>query len=306
MPKRPAGGAVSAVSSLLARRWAGGVVSVTAPAVRQRAATPRKGTVSGQAAAAAAPVPRLVRTTSVENVPWARTMTGRPVSFSARPATAFMVTSAAPLEAPAMVSPTHRLGRLTAVSARATPMMPSSPIAPAAILSPQRSSALPASSMAGRAPAPTKSRAKPSCPSLTWAWSCTRGTEAPHTPQNEPKAPKAANAETAKRRELITTPWTLTWRTRSDGDSHGHVDTTPAVTCIAASVTRRRAIVETCGWSCRWVLRRARSGTRHTGAAECGSSQGFAISAVTSSSNPLNRQSNASELVGGSPTGRWT
>lgn len=53
-------------------------------------------------------------------------------------------------------------------------------------------------------------------------------------------------------------------------------------------------------------VRRARSETRHTGAAVFGSARCFTISAVTSSSSPLNRQSKTSERVGGSPTGRCT
>ena len=44
-------------------------------------------------------------TTKAENVPCARVMTGRSASCSARPATAFMATSAAPLAAPASARP---------------------------------------------------------------------------------------------------------------------------------------------------------------------------------------------------------
>ena len=183
-------------------RW-GIALSMVAPATRQRAATPMNGTAGGQEAAKVIPAPRLVRTTKVEKTPWARAMTGRPVMFSARPATAFIVTSAAPLEAPATPSPMQRLGRFTAVRARPAPTMPSRPMAPAATFGPQRSSALPASSIAGRAPAPTNRRANPSRPSLTSAWCCTRGTEAPQTPQNEPKAAKATNAEVTRLRDEV-------------------------------------------------------------------------------------------------------
>lgn len=56
---------------------------------------------------------------------------------------------------------------------------------------PQRSSARPATTMAGTAPAPMNSRAMPSCPSVTFAWVRTAGMDAPHTPQNLPNTRKA-------------------------------------------------------------------------------------------------------------------
>jgi hypothetical protein len=150
-----------------AETWGGSVRSIEAPAISERTATAMNGTASGNEEAEARPVPSVASTTKLEKTPWARVMTGRPVIASARPATEFMATSAAPLEAPTRVSPMHRLSRLTAVSARPAPMTPRALRTRAATLSPHRSSARPTSSIAGSAPAPTNSSASPSWPSVT-------------------------------------------------------------------------------------------------------------------------------------------
>ena len=177
--------------SALVRSLGGSARSIATPAASESAATPRNGTLSGRSAPAARPVSRLETTTKAEKVPCARVMTGRCASCSARPATEFIATSAAPLAAPATARPALRAIRSRAANASPAPARPSSAMTNAATRRPQRSSARPTSSIAGSAPAPTNSRASPSSPSSTPAWSCTRGTDAPHTPQNEPKAAKA-------------------------------------------------------------------------------------------------------------------
>jgi hypothetical protein len=141
---------------------AGRVRTINPPASSETAATTTNGTASGNDAPAASPVARLPMTTRLEKTPWARVMTGRPAIFSARPATAFMATSAAPLVAPTRASPTLRLVRSAAVSASPAPTTPRAPTTTAATRSPHRSTARPTSSIAGSAPAPTNSRANPS------------------------------------------------------------------------------------------------------------------------------------------------
>ena len=74
------------------------------------------------------------------------------------------------------------------------PTRPSSANSAAVARSCQRSTARPASSIAGRAPAPMNSSAAPSWPSLTPAWSRIAGSDAPHAPQNAPKTAKLAYA----------------------------------------------------------------------------------------------------------------
>src|SRR4051812_10077482 len=81
-----------------------------------------------------------------------------------------------------------------------TPTTPSS-VRSAAVAGPrQRSTARPASSIAGSAPAPMNSSAVPSWPSVTAAWSRTAGSDAPHAPQN---APKTAKLTYAFRRSIV-------------------------------------------------------------------------------------------------------
>lgn len=153
-------------------------------------ATSRNGAVTANPAPRSRPVERLAATTRAEKTPCARVMTGRADARCADPAAALIATSAAPDEAPSTASPTDRLTKSRAVTATATPAPPSSKSRTAVTRCPHRSTALPVSSIAGSAPAPTKSNAVPSSPSLRPAWSRTAGTDAPQAPQN---APKTAN-----------------------------------------------------------------------------------------------------------------
>lgn len=196
---RPAAEVSAGFSGRAAKR-AGRAVSIATPAITDSAATTTKGIATGEDTADARPVPRPARTTEPEKTPWARVMTGRPAVRSAPPATALIATSAAPLTAPVRASPAHSPAKPTAPNARTAPATPRAAMAGAAVLGPQRSSARPIPSIAGSAPAPMNNSANPSWPSLIAACSRTRGTEAPHVPQNAPNAAKATNVARIGRR----------------------------------------------------------------------------------------------------------